>query len=363
MTSSWQLGPFTRHSSPVLDAMPELRFRCPVAQREIAWAAKDVFNPGAIVRDGKVCLLFRAEDRDGRYAGTSRIGLATSGDGVRFDVHPTPVIYPDNDAEQALEWPGGCEDPRLVEAPDGTYVCLYTAFNGTQGLLCVATSKDLVSWTKHGPAFTGTPHAKRWCKSGSIVTSLQNGRLIATKVNGVYWMYWGEGTCFAATSDDLIRWTPVEFDGSPDRYLRFAPNTGSGWWDTVFVRGHNALRPLLVPRIGRYDSMLVEPGPPAVLAEHGIILIYNGHNAPGDAGDISLPPNTYQPGQVQFDANEPGSCIARPVKPLMSPEHEAGTSGQYNIVCFAEGLVFFNDAWRLDYGMADSRVGCAVAQQ
>jgi predicted GH43/DUF377 family glycosyl hydrolase len=30
-------------------------------------------------------------------------------------------------------------------------------------------------------------------------------------------------------------------------------------------------------------------------------------------------------------------------------------------VCFAQALVLFDGAWRLYFGMADSRIGCAVA--
>ena len=73
---------------------PDARFTCPVSEQEVRWAAKDVFNPGGVVRDGKIHLLLRAEDSVGRYAGTSRIGLATSADGITFDVEPAPVIYP-----------------------------------------------------------------------------------------------------------------------------------------------------------------------------------------------------------------------------------------------------------------------------
>ena len=65
----WTLGPFERHDGVILGPQPDLRFRCPIAGDEIAWAAKDVFNPGAVVLDGKVHLLFRAEDHDGPFAG------------------------------------------------------------------------------------------------------------------------------------------------------------------------------------------------------------------------------------------------------------------------------------------------------
>ena len=61
---------------------------------------------------------------------------------------------------QAWEWPGGCEDPRVVESPDGGFVCTYTAFDGKVGSLFVATSPDLRRWTKHGPAFARTPYVR-----------------------------------------------------------------------------------------------------------------------------------------------------------------------------------------------------------
>ena len=54
-------------------------------QKVIRWDDKDVFNPAAVVRDGKVHLLFRAEDKIGKFAGTSRIGLAISEDGLHFE--------------------------------------------------------------------------------------------------------------------------------------------------------------------------------------------------------------------------------------------------------------------------------------
>jgi hypothetical protein len=57
----------------------------------------------------------------------------------------------------SLEWPGGCEDPRVVESPHGGFVATYTAFNGKVPTVFVATSDDLRRWTKHGPALASTP--------------------------------------------------------------------------------------------------------------------------------------------------------------------------------------------------------------
>src|SRR4051795_13387972 len=206
--ADWTLGPFERLGGVALGAHPDLAFACPVTRRTVAWAAKDVFNPGAVVHDGRVHLLVRAEDDDGRYSGGSRIGLATSADGLAFELEPAPVLFPDDDPWQAWEWPGGCEDPRVVESPDGGFVCTYTAFDGKNGALFVATSEDLRSWHKHGPAFASTPSVKRTSKSGSVLTEIVDGRLVAARRHDRFWMYWGEGTMFAATSTDLVRWTP-----------------------------------------------------------------------------------------------------------------------------------------------------------
>jgi len=357
---TWQIGPFKPHSEAVLGKLPSLSFICPVSGSKVAWAAKDVFNPGAVIRDGKVHLLFRAEDRIGRFSGTSRLGLAVSEDGIRFEIEPEPVIFPDNDPWQAWEWPGGCEDPRVVESPDGGYICLYSAFDGKSSCLFAATSKDMRTWIKQGPAFTGTAHAKRWSKSGSIISEVKKGRLVAAKINGKYWMYWGEGICFAAVSTDLIRWEPAEFDATADRFLHREGTKEETAWDIHRVTGLRVLRPVFFPRSKRFDSLLVEPGPPAVRTENGIILIYNGANHP-EKGDSNLPPFSYQPGQILFDLLDPLACLQRTKTPFLRPDDVVITKGQVNNVCFAQALVCFKNKWLLYYGMSDSLIGCASA--
>ena len=358
--ADWRIGPFTRPVR-VLEERPKLAFDCPVSLRSVDWAAKDAFNPGAVVHDGKVCLLVRAEDHVGRYAGTSRIGLATSTDGLHFELEPEPVLAPANDRWQAWEWPGGCEDPRVVQSPDGSFVCTYTAFDGKVGCLFVATSPDLRRWTKHGPAFAGTPYVRRPTKSGAIVTELKDDRLVAAQVDGKYWMYWGEGVIYAATSDDLIRWSPVQTDTAPDRYLTWEPGEApqTGAWTIDRIAGPLGLRPIASPRRRRFDSLLTEPGPPALLTEAGIVLIYNGGNH-WDGGDPHTPPMAYQPGQILLDSADPTAVIARSLSPFLRID-PAEAQGQVGNVCFAQGLVAFEGQWRLYVGLADSRLGVSTA--
>ena len=203
------------------------------------WEALHTFNPAAIVRDGKVYVLYRAEDNSGTMQigmHTSRLGLAESEDGIHFTRRPEPVFYPGRDDQKAREWPGGVEDPRIVEGEDGTYVLTYTQWNRKTYSVGIATSTDLTHWTKHGPAFltaAGGKYAHLKYKSAGIVTRLDNekNRLIAAKIDGKYWMYWGEGAIHIATSDDLIHWTPVEdASGAPLELLR----PRAGHFDSTF---------------------------------------------------------------------------------------------------------------------------------
>lgn len=46
-------------------------------------------------------------------------------------------------------------------------------------------------------------------KSASIVTKLVDGKQVIAKIDGKYWMYWGEKFVNVATSTDLINWEPM----------------------------------------------------------------------------------------------------------------------------------------------------------
>ncbi len=168
----------------------------------VAWESNDTFNPAVAVKDGRIVVLYRAEDKSGVGIGhrTSRIGHAVSADGLAFDRKKTPVLFPGEDSQKPNEWPGGCEDPRVAVTPGGLYVMLYTQWNRKVARLGVATSRDLVQWEKHGPAFAKAFNGKfveRWSKSASLVTEIQNGRQVIAKINGRYFMYW-ERTVFTA---------------------------------------------------------------------------------------------------------------------------------------------------------------------
>jgi predicted GH43/DUF377 family glycosyl hydrolase len=330
---SWAMVPFTKVDSvnPVLVPGTSV-FLCPVLGRPVNWEEKDVFNPAAVVRNNKIYLLYRAEDTLGDYNGTSRIGLAESDDGLHFKKMSDPVLYPDNDSLKVIEWEGGTEDPRVVESEDGNYVMTYTAYDGTTARLLVATSSDLIHWNKHGIALQGK-YRNTWSKSGAIVARRENSHVIATKVGGKYWMYFGDTDLFIATSTDLIHWVPLEHEGK--------------------------LLSVLTPRPGYFDSRLVESGPFALQSDRGIVLIYNGMNLE-TGGDPTLAPGAYCAGQALFDKDDPTRLVGRLENNFLMPERPYETTGQINQVCFIEGLVPFHGMWLMYYGTADSKIAVAV---
>jgi len=338
----WALGGFLRPAgqNPIILPDTTAMFMDPMSRSKIKWEINDTFNPGAAVKDGKIVVIYRSEDNSGIKIGTrtSRLGYGESRDGLHFKRKKEPVLFPADDDQKTFEWPGGCEDPRIAMTEDGTYVMLYTQWNRKVPRLAAATSKDLVHWTKHGPLFQDAYNGKFFniaTKSASILTRVKGDKQVIAKVNGQYFMYWGERHVYAATSTNLTDWRPL-------------------------VDDKGELLILASPRDGHFDSDMTECGPPALLTDKGIILLYNGRNHAAK-GDKRLAAGTYSAGQMLFDKTEPTKLIARLDVPFFRPREAFEKRGQYSSgTVFIEGMAWFKHKWYLYYGCADSRVGVAV---
>jgi predicted GH43/DUF377 family glycosyl hydrolase len=336
--------------NPIMKPSPELVFIDPITGNEVRWEERNVLNPTAIVKNDKVYMFYRAQD----LQGTSRIGMAISSDGLHFKKSATPVFYPDDDAMKVYEWNykkseaeqenseecyfcyfDGVEDPRIIESDAGEYFMTYTSYDGKTARLSIASSKDLKTWVKHGLVLKGEKYKDTWSKAGAIVSKREGNKIIAKKINGNYWMYFGDTSLFMAMSPDLINWKVAENEESGQRIE------------------------VLNPRMGYFDSRLVEPGPYALLKEEGILLIYNASNA-ANFNDPGLPKFTYAAGQVLFDKDLPYKMIERTESYFIHPDKDYEKVGEVNEVCFVEGLVYFKDKWFLYYGTADSKVAVAV---
>ena len=332
--AAWAFNNFVKldTNNPILLPDTSFVFDCPITNGTVHWQSKNVLNPTAFVKDGKVYLLYRAQDS----AMTSRLGLAISEDGVHFKKQVAPIFYPANDSVLKYEWKGGVEDPRIVSMPDSGYLLTYTSYDGKTARLCFATSNDLVKWEKHGPVLSSPKYINAWSKSGAVVVAQQGDKMVAKKINGKYWMYFGDTDLFMANSLDLIHWEAVE------------------------NRESQKLVSVLEPRAGYFDSRLVEPGPYALYTPKGIVLIYNSSNAANN-NDTTQPKFTYAAGQALFDANAPYKLLDRSANYFIHPDKPYELKGEVNNVCFVEGLVFFKNKWILYYGTADSKIAVAIA--
>jgi predicted GH43/DUF377 family glycosyl hydrolase len=211
----------------------------------------------------------------------------------------------------------------------------YTAYDGRTARLAIASSKDLINWTKHGLIFRDAKYKDMWSKSGAIVVEEKDGKNIAKKIDGKYWMYFGDTNLFIATSTDLIH------------------------WEVSTNEENQKMISVLHPRMGYFDSRLVEPGPYALYTEAGIVLIYNGSNA-ANFNDPELSKFTYAAGQALFDKDVPYKLIDRTESYFIYPDKDYEKIGEVNEVCFVEGLVHFKNQWFLYYGTADSKIAVAI---
>lgn len=328
--------------NPLFSPDDKSTFRCPMRGKKVAWEAGATFNPAATIYNGKVVVLYRAEDAlsEGIGTRTSRLGYASSADGIHFKKEKRPVFYPNPaDSQIENENPGGCEDPRVAQTEDGLYVLMYTEWNRKRAQLAVATSRDLKKWTKYGPVFADAKvndiENMKYTKSASIVTKMKDGKQVIARINGKYWMYWGESFVNLASSDDLIHWQPA-------------------------TDANGRILKIMTPRKGYFDSMLTECGPPAIVTDKGIILFYNGKNSPSN-GDKAYGGGAYCAGQALFSLTNMTQLVDRLDHPFFYPEADFEKSGQYAAgTVFIEGLVPFNGKWFLYYGCADSHVGVAV---
>lgn len=350
--TDWAFPHFEKIDSlnPILSPSANLEFIDPITNKTVKWEERNVLNPTAVVKDGKVYLLYRAQDLNG----TSRIGMAVSEDGLHFEKMATPIFFPDKDEMKAYEWNykkdaskqinnedcyfcyfDGVEDPRIVQAENGDYIMTYTSYDGKTARLSIASSKDLKTWVKHGLVLKEEKYKDLWSKAGAIISELQGNKMVAKRINGKYWMYFGDTSIFIASSTDLVNWDIAEDEESGKRIA------------------------VLHPRKGYFDSRLVESGPYAIVKDEGILLIYNGSNS-ANFNDHSLPKFTYSAGQALFDKNVPYKLIDRKDAFFITPDKDYEKVGEVNEVCFVEGLVFFKEKWFLYYGTADSKIAVAT---
>ncbi len=267
------------------------------------WESLNVFNPAVIYQDGLFHMHYRAQG----YDKISRIGYASSSDGVIWDRLPTPVLEPTNELETE-----GVEDPRVTRL-DGKFNMTYTAYagrssNGMRITPMLATSTDLINWDKLGPLIEGEEN--------------KNHILFPEHINGRHvWLHRRAPDVWIAESEDLLPW--------PEESMRivFSPRKDNGW-----------------------DSKQVGGAGVPIKTEAGWLTIYHAYDQD----------HVYGLGVCLLDLDDPGRVTHRPKDPIFEPEESWELLGDVPNVVFScanpvvEGTVF------VFYGAADHVIGLAT---
>jgi predicted GH43/DUF377 family glycosyl hydrolase len=223
----------------------------------------------------------------------------------------------------------GTEDPRIKYNPvDGLYYMFYTAYNGKEIFLNLATTPNPTvsdKWTYHGPVFPEIQNSK----SGAL--------LLRNKEVGPHFLYWGDSSIKITSSFDAAHWPA---DGGK-----------------VFIE----------TRADYFDSKLVESGPPPLELLNGdYIFFYNS----ATVGWPDQPGSAYHPGWVILDGKDPSVIKQRSSEPLLTPQY-AWELGTLPYTCNVPNVVFLEAARRSDtktdtfevyFGGADAVIGSAVVQ-
>ncbi|ODV80124.1 glycoside hydrolase family 130 protein [Suhomyces tanzawaensis NRRL Y-17324] len=316
---AFPIGPFTKYAhNPILKPNPDWEFE-----------SGYLYNASAIVVDGYVFLLYRAQNKQKE----SSVGLAWSEDGFQFKKYHKPIIW----ATEPWEQGGGIEDPRIVRDPKSKlFIVTYTAYDLSTARLCVATSEDLFHWKKY-PSFV--PHywqdlartsdnktliRNEWLKSGAIFTERNK--------DGKYYMIWGDSDLHLAESDDLVHWSLTSGDFNANKFAQ--------------------------PRFN-FENKLIESGPAPIKLNNGKnqwVFFYNASTTGGE----DIPRETYTISEMLIDYDHiRDGPVARLEKPILKPEQRNEVEGQVNKVVFCEGIVQFKGKWLLYYGQGDSELGVA----
>jgi len=263
------------------------------------WEAQAVFNAAAVLKDGKVYLIYRAGDLPAGRPYVSSLGLAISEDGFHFERQPGP-LYAGQDASETR----GVEDPRITLV-EGTYRMLYTAYDGQHPRLAMAESDDLLHWKRYGIIL---PHLHN--KDSAIFPGKLQGRYcLIHRDPPNMWLAW---------SSDCYHWGDFEI--------------------------------LATPRPGTWEHQKIGLSGPPLRIPEGWLVVYHGVDEQ----------SVYRQSLMLLDADDPRTILRRHDQPIIEPEEDYELCGDVNNVVFSCGQVVKDDTFFFYYGGADTVMAVAT---
>jgi predicted GH43/DUF377 family glycosyl hydrolase len=230
----------------------------------------------------------------------SHLRLARSTDGAKFKIEGAPAITAASDYEAF-----GVEDPR-ISFIDGTYYITYVAVSDLGVTTCLASTKDLKSFERHGVIF---------CPENKDVV------LFPEKIDGKYY-------AMHRPVSPLFEKQEMWVSESPD----------------LTCWGNH--RRLMGPQTDCWDEAKIGASAAPFKIKEGWLEVYHGANKD----------NRYCLGAVLTDAARPWEVLARTGKPILEPQMDYECEGFFGNVVFCCGLLYENDKLKIYYGVADTAV-------
>lgn len=313
--------------------------------KNVWWESKAVFNPGAVLIDGKVYLLYRAIGEYDTYI--SRIGLAASNDGITFErTSEDPIIEPQDDYDK---W--ACEDPRVTKIGDTfhiTYVALstrireggkptYEIIHNLNSQTALVTTKDFIKFKRHG-----------------IITPKNSDNrdvvIFPEKINGKFAILhrphrWCKNWLEDPRSKKIDAGIPLPFDKLPQRpatWISYSYDL-KNWFD----------HKLLIYSSHKNDEK-TGPGAPPIKTDAGWLIIYH-HVEKDEKGMV-----VYTAKAALLDLKNPHKIIAKIPYPVLVPEAEYEIKGDVDNVVFPTGVFVKDNDLFVYYGAADKYCGLAT---
>lgn len=278
-----------------------------VPRKKKSWELEGTFNPGTIVENGTIHMLYRAVDENR----VSRLGYARSSNGTEVhDRSERPVVGPSAGWEEF-----GCEDPRITLF-DGRYYVTYTAFSRRGPRIALASTVDFENFEKHG--LIGPDRDDKDC----VIFPER----IAGKIAILHRL---ESKIQIAYFDNISH-----LENSKDFWKSYVEHLD----DYEVIRSKFP-----------WEQRKVGVGPPPIKTDRGWLLVYHG---------VSID-HIYRAGAMLLDPEDPSRVIARSREPILEPQMQFERRGVVSNVVFPEGATVVNGTLSVYYGGADTV--CCVA--
>ncbi len=314
---------------------------------EHVFEKEGVLNPAVIQVGHTIHMFYRAVTK-GNY---STIGYCKlSGPTVVESRNTSPLLRPEWEYEYH-----GLEDPRIVYF-DGLFYMTYTAYNGANALAALATSPDLVTWTKHGiiaPQITYAEFLRFAESTGGLPEKYDRFNAYHKDLelpNSAYFM-WDKNLIFFPRKIDKKIWFihRIRPDIQIVKGIDHIEDLTQAYWQNYFLQFDSHI--LLSPHY-EHEVSYIGGGCPPIETKSGWLLIYHGVHDTVDG-------YVYSACAALLDIADPGKEIARLPFPLFVPDQPWELKGNVNNVCFPTGTVIDYDRLYIYYGAADERVAVA----